>query len=165
MISCSCAALPGEGHALSRLAWRSKAYWGYGEGFLRATQAELTVSNDYLAGGRVFVAERDGSALGFYGLSDHGDPPEVEFFFVAPESIGMGVGRRMWEHLVQTARGLGWPHLKIVADPNAEAFYARMGAVRIGDHRSRFIEGRTLPILRMELGEDGPGPGPPPGPN
>ena len=144
-------ALPGEGPTLSRLAWCSKAYWGYGEGFLRATQAELTVSGAYLAGGRAFVAEREGSALGFYGLSNEGGPPEVDFFFVAPESIGTGVGRRMWEHLVKTARGLGWPHLDIVADPNAEAFYARMGAVRIGDHRSRLIEGRTLPLLRMTL--------------
>ncbi|MEE8555192.1 MAG: GNAT family N-acetyltransferase [bacterium] len=145
-------AFPGEGPALSRLARCSKAYWGYGEGFLRAARAELTVSGTYLAGGRAFVAEREGPALGFYGLSIEGQPPEVDFFFVARESIGTGVGRRMWEHLLQTARGLGWPHLDIVADPNAEAFYARMGAVRIGDHRSRLIEGRTLPLLQMTLG-------------
>ncbi len=120
-------ALPGEGPALSRLARCSKAHWGYCEGFLRAVRAELTVSGAYLAGGRAFVAEREGPALGFYGLSIEGQPPEVDFFFVARESIGTGVGRRMWEHLVQTARGLGWPHLDIVPTPTPRRFTPAWG--------------------------------------
>ncbi|GMV34320.1 MAG: hypothetical protein AMXMBFR60_21490 [Chloroflexota bacterium] len=42
--------------------------------------------------------------------------------------------------------------MKIEADPNAESFYIRMGARRIGEHRSD-VDGapRILPALEMQL--------------
>jgi len=42
--------------------------------------------------------------------------------------------------------------LELSADPNAEGFYQRMGATRIGEVRSE-IEGqaRVLPRMRIEL--------------
>ena len=41
------------------------------------------------------------------------------------------------------------------ADPNAEGFYAAMGAIRIGERKSPAAQeiepGRTLPLMRVEL--------------
>jgi hypothetical protein len=41
---------------------------------------------------------------------------------------------------------LKWPTLKVIADPNAEAFYCKLGFRRIGDHPS-VPAGRQLPVL------------------
>jgi hypothetical protein len=48
------------------------------------------------------------------------------------------------------ARDSGFEALLIEADPQAESFYLRMGAVRIGDTVSS-ATGRTLPLLRAAI--------------
>jgi hypothetical protein len=40
--------------------------------------------------------------------------------------------------------------MRVVADPNAEAFYARLGAVRVGAVPSDVAD-RSLPMLRFDL--------------
>jgi len=42
--------------------------------------------------------------------------------------------------------------LKIEADPNAESFYIRRGARRVGEHRSD-VDGmpRILPVLEIQI--------------
>ena len=47
----------GEAAALSALALRSKAHWGYDAAFLDACRAELTLRDDELASRRTLVAE------------------------------------------------------------------------------------------------------------
>ncbi|MEU4236164.1 hypothetical protein [Actinoplanes sp. NPDC026619] len=49
-------ARPGEAAALSELARRSKAHWGYDEGFLDACRADLTLSPDDIRARRTTVA-------------------------------------------------------------------------------------------------------------
>jgi hypothetical protein len=41
--------------------------------------------------------------------------------------------------------------LLILSDPFAEAFYARLGAVRIGEGPSDAIPGRLLPLLEYAI--------------
>ena len=55
-------------------------------------------------------------------------------------------------HVKERAVNLGVPALEISSDPNAEGFYQRMGAKRIGVVRSE-IEGkpRVLPRMSIEL--------------
>ena len=47
--------------------------------------------------------------------------------------MGRGIGRALFEHAVEQARRLGSHALKIESDPNAEGFYKRMGAHRVGE--------------------------------
>jgi GNAT superfamily N-acetyltransferase len=67
--------------------------------------------------------------------------------FVAPDALGRGTGRLLFEHTVSEARRLGFTRFTIDADPNAEPFYLAMGAVRIGATPSGSIPGRELPLL------------------
>jgi hypothetical protein len=50
---------------------------------------------------------------------------------------------------VDRARALGISRLLIDADPNADGFYARMGARRVGTVASGSIAGRELPRLEL----------------
>ena len=86
-------ARPDEAVALTDLAIRSKAHWGYDDAFMAACGAELTVSAEAIWSGTVFVYEEAGLALGLYWLEVREDNAEVEQFFVEPGAIGRGVGR------------------------------------------------------------------------
>ncbi|MEV8615543.1 GNAT family N-acetyltransferase [Amycolatopsis sp. NPDC051373] len=87
-----------------------------------------------------------------------GQAPEGELacLFVEPDHIGTGVGRRLWQHAVDTARTLDFQRLIIGSDPFAEDFYRKMGAVRIGSVLSGSIPGRLLPqlVYRLSPGPD-----------
>ncbi|WP_433421226.1 GNAT family N-acetyltransferase [Microtetraspora malaysiensis] len=148
------AARADEAEILSELAIRSKAYWGYDEAFMAACADELTLAPSRVETVRATVAERDGRVLGFGTLE--GEPPEgaLGMLFVAPDAIGGGVGRSLYEHIVSRARELGFTRLTIDADPNAEPFYLAMGAVRIGATPSGSIPGRVLPLLEVALSDD-----------
>lgn len=144
-------AVPGEAAALSALALRSKAHWGYDAAFLEACRDELTLRDDELAARRVLVAELDGAVAGFGTLE--GEPPygELGMLFVEPTAIGRGVGGALLAALVAQARSTGFTRLAIDADPNAEAFYLAHGAVRVGAVASGSVPGRVLPQLELEL--------------
>jgi GNAT superfamily N-acetyltransferase len=137
--------------ALSALAMRSKGHWGYDQAFLDACRGELTVAPDRVATLRITVAEVDDVVAGFVSLA--GDPPiaDVSHLFVDPPFIGSGVGRTLFDAAVDTARGGGFTAFTVDADPGAEGFYLRMGAVRIGKSPSGSIPGRRLPRLRYDV--------------
>ncbi|MEU2774532.1 GNAT family N-acetyltransferase [Streptomyces sp. NPDC007162] len=137
-------ARPEEANFLTDLALRSKAYWGYDAQFLESCREELTLREGELSGRRAAVAEQNGGIVGFTTLE--GDPPQgvLGMMFVDPGVIGKGVGRLLFDHVVATARDLGFTQFTIDADPNAEPFYGAMGAVPVGVVPSGSIPGRTL---------------------
>ena len=99
----------------------------------------------------------DAHAAGYYALERDGDRLRLEDLFLAPSQIGHGLGRQLFEHAVQTARALRVAELLIESDPNAEGFYLRMGAQRIGQTVSCLtgVE-RVVPLLRYVLGRTCP---------
>lgn len=144
-------ARPEEAGAISALALRSKGHWGYSQEFLEACRAELTYSTEDCASGNVVVAERDGSLLGFYALG--GSPPhgELAALFVDLDNIGRGMGAYLLQHALRTAASRGFETLTLDADPGAELFYVRHGAVRISEVASGSLPGRVLPQLQFKL--------------
>jgi GNAT superfamily N-acetyltransferase len=145
-------ARPDEAGTLSELAFAAKAFWGYDQAFMRACRDELTLDPDDLARRHVVVAELDGAVAGFYSLDS--DPPAGELgnLWVRPGSIGTGLGRVLWRDAMAAAAAAGFEHLTIDADPNAEGFYLRMGAERVGEAPSASIPGRLLPLMRIGVG-------------
>lgn len=143
--------------ALSALALRSKAYWGYDPVFVQACRDTLAVTPAAVAAGRVVVLVEEETPLGFYALDagERRDEAELSLLFVEPAVIGHGIGRALWEHAVAKARGLGMKRLKIESDPFALSFYRAVGATLSGKVRSpvRAPDGgeRCLPVLHYEL--------------
>jgi GNAT superfamily N-acetyltransferase len=142
-------ALPAEARALSELALRSKAHWGYPPNFLEACRLALTLTAAYIEQHQVFALEHDGVLAGFYALceSEKGGR-ELDYLYLEPAEIGHGYGKLLWQHALATARALCWPDFNIAADPHAEQFYLTMGAKRIGEIESEAEKGRMLPLLK-----------------
>jgi Predicted acetyltransferase len=72
----------------------------------------------------------------------------MEHLWVLPNAMGQGVGRALFTHAVQRAKAFGVEAIEIECDPNAEGFYERMGATRIGGNVTKMErQQRILPVL------------------
>ena len=112
----------------------------------------LTISPEFISRNEVHVATTEEKTVGFYAVVGEGRRIELEHLWVTPERIGTGVGRALFEHAVRRAAALGAGTLSIEADPNAEGFYGRMGARRVGEIVYE-LDGRerVLPLLAMDV--------------
>jgi GNAT superfamily N-acetyltransferase len=143
-------AQPGDSDTLTRIAFAAKAHWGYPERWMERWRESLTISPEFIRQNEVHVATVEGEQSGFYALVGEGRRIVLEHLWVLPERMGAGVGRALFEHAVRTAASLGAEVVGIEADPNAEGFYRRMGARRVGEIVYE-IDGqeRVLPLLAM----------------
>ena len=137
---------------LTRIAHEAKRHWGYPERWIELWRDDLTFSPEFIAGNEVYVAEDGGEALGCYSLVATSPNWMLEHFWIRPAAMGKGLGRRLFEHARAAAEKAGASVLEIDADPNAEAFYLKMGAVRVGEVRSE-VDGqpRVRPLLHLRL--------------
>ncbi len=146
-----------EADALTDISMRSKAHWGYDDAFMAQCVESLRVDIPEIEAGRVIVAEGPEGLLGVMGWAplEAGRPDEpdweISHLFVDPSAMGRGVGRLLFEEGIVRIRTLGCNVLEILSDPEAKAFYERMGATPVGDAPSDAIPGRRLPLLQYTL--------------
>ena len=146
------AARVGEATKLTTLCARSKAHWGYDAEFMRLSASALAVDEADIKAGRVLVAaDVEDRPLGMAAVLGKGDTVDLDALFVDPPAIGSGAGRTLFVAALDLARGLGARRMTILADPNAAAFYERMGARFLRNAPSDAIPGRTLPIYEYDL--------------
>jgi GNAT superfamily N-acetyltransferase len=139
-----------ESTALTQIAHDAKRHWGYPEHWIEHWQDDLTISPDYLAANPTFVAEKAEKILGFYALIIRQNKAELDHLWVAPEHMGSGVGKELFIHAMQSAARRNVSEIQIEADPNAEGFYRKMGAHRIGETVSE-IDGRARSLPRLTI--------------
>lgn len=139
-----------DAEALTRVAHAAKRFWGYSAKLMRLWEADLTVTPEFVAGHPVYCATHEGAIVGFYAVSGGNAIRELEHLWIHPECIGAGVGRLLFSHLLGHLRRKGVARLMIASDPNAEGFYRRLGARRVGMVASR-PAGRRLPLLVVHL--------------
>ena len=149
-------AQPQDADALTAIAHAAKRHWGYPESWIASWRDILTMRPEFIAANVAYGAVEDDRAVGFYLLTTESDGMHLDHLWIAPHAMGRGIGRALFEHAIEQARKLGQRTLKIEADPNAEGFYTRMGARRIGETVTE-IEGqrRELPLLLYNLDEAG----------
>jgi len=145
-------AKPEDAEALTKIAHAAKRHWGYPERWIESWREILTMRPEFIAANVAYSASEDGRAVGFYLLTTESDGLHLDHLWIAPQAMGRGIGRALFAHAVEKTRGLGHRTLRIEADPNAEGFYARMGARRVGEIVTE-IEGqrRELPLLLYDL--------------
>lgn len=144
-------AKPDEAGALTELALRSKAAWGYADEFMARAVDEMTISPEDVERDHVEVVELDGRVIGFYRLQRRDTMAWLEDLFIEPGLLRSGWGQRLLERASQVAREWGAAELELESDPNAEAFYVHLGARRVGLAESRVVPGRQLPVMRLRL--------------
>ena len=138
------------------MAFAAKGHWGYPERWMERWRGALAVSPGFVRDNEVYVAVREGEAVGFYGLAGEGRALDLEHLWVVPAWIGTGLGRTLFEHAMRRATELGARSVVIESDPNAEGFYRRMGARRTGENVYELEGGeRVLPVMVVELANDG----------
>ena len=140
-----------EATELTRIAQEAKRHWGYPEHWLQRWEADLTITPDFILNNHVYVAD-DGKRLsGFYALSVKANKAELEHMWVAPDCIGTGVGKALFVAAMQKASELQLKAVEISSDPDAEGFYQKMGAQRVGEtHADLDGESRVLPRLSID---------------
>lgn len=138
------AALPRQAAALSEIALKAKAHWGYSaEQLERWRTAFLTITPDYIEVNRVWVAVTDTQqTAGFAAVVLHGDEAVLDHLWVLPDYIGRGVGTRLFLHVAATVA-----EFVFTSDPHADEFYRKMDAQTIGDYYS-VLQERTLTRFR-----------------
>jgi GNAT superfamily N-acetyltransferase len=119
----------------------------------------VEVLDDLLAsGGRLYVAEVDGVAVGVGGLRRLSDSSgEIKRMFVRPTARGMGVGRAIVEQLVDDARALGFETIYLESASfmhSAHALYRSVGFVPSDPYAGREFEGVAHDVsilMRLDL--------------
>jgi hypothetical protein len=77
---------------------------------------------------------------------------ELLHLWVLPEMMGCGIGRSLFFHAVERSKSQGVQRLEIESDPNAEGFYQRLGAHRVGSRITQVLgRPRELPVLIYEI--------------
>ena len=145
-------AMPGEANALTKIAHAAKRHWGYPANWIAHWKDDLTITPDFINRNETFVATIGEEIVGCCAIVLNDSGAELEHMWIKPERMGAGVGRTLLLYAKDRAAKLNVPALELSADPNAEGFYQRMGATRIGEVRSE-IEGqpRVLPRMRIEI--------------
>ncbi|QED46588.1 GNAT family N-acetyltransferase [Cytobacillus dafuensis] len=138
-----------DSEVLSELAYKSKAYWGYSKEFIEKCKDDLTVTVQYMRENHVYVLEKDNTILAFYSLSTN--PNRLDALFIDPDHIGKGIGKVLWEDLINKAKHLNMKEFNIDSDPNAEGYYLKMGAKRIGETPSTVFPNRSLPLMNVTV--------------
>jgi N-acetylglutamate synthase-like GNAT family acetyltransferase len=143
-------ARPDEASVLTEIAHAAKRHWGYPEKWIQQWQADLTITPQFIDDNEMYVAIKDGRIAGCGALCCDESVAELEHMWIRPEHIGAGIGRALFNYIMKRASNLSLPVLELSADPNAEGFYERMGATRIGEVRSE-IDGQARVLPRMMI--------------
>jgi len=145
-------AKPEDAEALTEIAHAAKRHWGYPEQWIWSWRDILTMRPEFIAANVAYSAMEDDRAVGFYLLTTGSDGLHLDHLWIAPPAMGRGIGRALFEHAVEQTRRLGHLSLKIEADPNAEGFYTRMGARRVGSTVTKVEDQRReLPLFVYDL--------------
>ena len=141
-----------DADALTEIAFAAKRHWRYPENWIRQWQEALTVTPEYVAENPTFVAAIDEEIVGFCAVQIESSEAVLDHLWVLPQFMGGGVGRALFQHAEEIARTGGAVRMRIVGDPHAEQFYARMGAtVYRREPASMDGEARFLPLLEKSL--------------
>ena len=154
-------ALVHESDILTEISFASKKHWAYPEEYYDIWRDELTILPDYITKNEVYVYDTGKEIAGYYSLVELQKPLTVntinlpaglwlEHMFLLPEMIGQGLGRELFQHCIARSRCKQQASLRILADPNAQPFYLKMGCRYIKEFPSS-IKGRTTPYLEYPL--------------
>jgi len=132
---------------INDLIYRAKASWGYSEQQLKSWMDDLAVTATSLSQRQFFLGQIDAKVVLVYSLAElSATQCELEDCWVDSHFHRQGLGTALFEHARHQMTQNGWETMRIVSDPNAQGFYLRMGARRVGETAGQ-SHGRVLPVL------------------
>jgi GNAT superfamily N-acetyltransferase len=150
-------AKPEEQSELTRLCVRATMHAGYDEAFIDRTMPALTITVPLLSAQCVQVAE-DGTnkLVGVVVVTPTALQGIAQLYglYVDPAHWKRGIGRVLFEAAIARAKAIKAGALMIRAEPSAEGFYKRVGAIRIGEGPFYFSPETILPSLLYVIPRD-----------
>jgi GNAT superfamily N-acetyltransferase len=143
-------ATPNEAAVLTEIAFAAKRHWDYPENWIQQWRTYLTITPEFIRNNEMYVAMKGEEIVGCCAIAFSESAAELEHMWIRPVHMGAGIGRALFTYVKERAKNLKLPALELSADPNAEGFYERMGARRIGEVRSE-IEGKPRMLPRMMI--------------
>jgi GNAT superfamily N-acetyltransferase len=145
-------ARPTQAGILTGIAFAAKRYWDYPERWIEIWAPLLTITFGFIEANETYVAYLDEKPVGFYAVSLEGKKAIVDHLWVLPDFMGKGIGAELFRHLISRCKDLGVGVLEIESDPNAQGFYERMGAKKVGENVGEIeSQPRVLPVLEISL--------------
>jgi len=140
---------------LTRIAFASKRYWGYPEEWIEGWIDDLTISPSYIGDNYIFkiIESLSERICGFCAIEHHRNEMELEVahLWIDPSHIGKNLGRNVFEFAIGNLASLPFHKIVVIADPNAQGFYEKLGFVRTGEVESTPAD-RFLPVMEMIWG-------------
>lgn len=131
---------------LNQISFTAKQHWGYPAEWMEYWREGLRLTEQHLQQLRVVVAEYKQEVAGFCALAYAETYNEVEHLWILPKHMGKGFGKQLLTHTLEHYAANELP-VRVIADPNAEGFYAKYGFVTFAQEES-YPPGRFLPIMR-----------------
>ncbi len=127
----------------------SKGYWGYSQEQLEKWRSHLRFEEEYIARNTVKLILNDKDVIGFFAIVK-GDSDELDHLWLLPKAIGKGYGNLVFEQILSECRALEISSFYIISDPDAEGFYLKKGALKVGEVYSE-PQKRMLPKLKFTV--------------
>ncbi|WP_039913705.1 GNAT family N-acetyltransferase [Cellvibrio mixtus] len=127
----------------------SKGYWGYSQEQLEIWKSNLRFEEKYITRNTVKLILQDEEIIGFFAIAK-GDSDELDHLWLLPKAIGKGYGNLVFAQILSECNTLGIPSFYVISDPDAEGFYLKKGALKVGEVYSE-PQKRMLPKLKFTL--------------
>ena len=116
---------------------------------LLAHPEHLILGPEGLAEGRTYVADEDGSVVGFATWAEAGGGIDLEDLFVDPGWRRRGIAAALVSQIVEVLRVRGVQFLEVTANPHAREFYRAAGFIDCGVAETVF---GAAPRMRLAIG-------------
>lgn len=139
---------------LTEITKKSKAYWGYSAEQILQWDKNLTITQEYIKDNYVFKLLSEDLIIGYYSyFIEEKKNVKLDNLFVRPEYIGKGFGKYLIDDFLSRIREGKFEKVILDSEPNAEAFYSKLGFVKVGEFETS-IKDRFMPIMEMKLKEN-----------
>ncbi|MCV9930212.1 GNAT family N-acetyltransferase [Flavobacterium sp. LS1R49] len=139
---------------LTEITKKSKAYWGYSAEQILQWDKNLTITQEYIKDNYVFKLLSEDLTIGYYSyFIEEKQNVILDNLFVRPEYIGKGFGKYLMDDFLNRIRESKFEKITLDSEPNAEAFYSKVGFVKVGEFETS-IKNRFMPIMEMKLKEN-----------
>ncbi len=133
---------------LNEISFEAKSHWDYPQEWLDLWKEDLKLTPEEFPERSVFKLVSDGSTIGFCAILESETEYEVEHLWVLPQSIGLGLGKKLLEYCLAETILKDKPVI-VASDPNAEGFYRKQGFETFAQRES-VPAGRTLPLMKKK---------------
>ena len=133
---------------LNQISVSSKMYWDYPKEWLQHWMEGLIVTEKNFTTQQVYKLTLAKEIIGFSAIEEFKDYYEIDHLWILPKYIGKGYGKFLLNKTIENTV-IKNKNILVVADPNAEAFYASHGFVTF-DKTESYPPGRYLPIMKKQ---------------